>query len=95
MSYGNEKLVSDDAPKPGSSSGAKDYQHWRGIRERSVAEFVNRVSAMLDAPQDRGLRQQLYETVSSDGATPVRWQNTTYTGQMLLSLFYRNRDDAR
>lgn len=87
--------MSDSARKPGSSSVAKDYEHWRGIRERSVAEFVNRVSAMLDAPKDRGLRQQLYDALFSNGAADVRWQNTAYTGPMLLSLFYRNRDETR
>lgn len=62
---------------------------WSNIRGRSVLEFVNKVSACMGAPTDRSLRQQLYDTVFADGQ-PIRYNGVTYTGPMMLSMYYRN-----
>lgn len=86
MAYESRKLVSDDGPnKGGTNSGP-----WANIRSRSTFEFVNKVAAFMGAPQDRAVRQMLYDAVFSDGSKPVRYQGIAYTGPMLLSMYYRN-----
>jgi len=86
--------VSDDGPsRGGPTSGNPNYQVWRDIRDRSVADFVNVVSSALEARYNRKFREQLYEAVFSNGLAPVRWGAATHTGPMLLALYYRGKKE--
>jgi hypothetical protein len=91
--YANRKLVSDVSPN--ATVRRRTYPAWDDIRERSVCDFVNRVSKTLGAPRDRTLRDHLYEVVFSRGLNPFRYAGTTYSESMLLDMYYRDRRDSR
>lgn len=89
MAYESRKLVSDDGQ---SAARSTENPQWRGIRELSVRQFVDKVSKVINASGNSKLRADLYESVLNDGLS-VRYGSAVYTPAMQLDI-YRRRDDA-